>query len=92
MNHPIVGEYRTTFPKLKSSIYWKNNIWKLTVTEEISLTVDYETVLIGQTTANQQCEKIMGEHMTIEEDSTTLDTTALLYACLHIFKAKASHK
>ena len=60
---------------MKPSIDLKNDIQKLTLTEKIESTVYDTTGLIGPTTANQQCEKMMEEHVEIEEDPTLLATT-----------------
>ena len=68
----------------------KNKIWTQTVTDKIELTVDDVTDIIGTTTANQQCETIMEENVTIEKDSTSLATTSLFDSRRHRFKAKAS--
>ena len=54
VTHLIVGESRTNFPKLKSSINLKKDIWQHTITDEIKLTVDDVTDLIGPTIVNQQ--------------------------------------
>ena len=52
------------------------------------MAVDDATNLIGTTTANPQCEKIMEEHVAIEEDPTKLAMTDLFDARCRIFKAK----
>ena len=78
MTHLIVGGLRTTFPKLKSNIDLKNEIQQQAVTDEIESAVDDATDLIYPSTVNQLCETMMEEHVTIEEDPTTLATTALL--------------
>ena len=58
----------------------KNYILQQTITDKIETTIYDAIDLIGPTTANQQCELMMEEHVTIEEDPTTLSTTALFGA------------
>ena len=76
MTHLIVGGLRTTFPKLKSNIDLKNGIQQQAVTDEIESAVDDATDLIYPSTVNELCETMMEEHVTTEEDPTTLATTA----------------
>ena len=46
--------------------------------------------MIGPKTANRKCEKMMEEHVTVEEDPTTLAMTALFNTYHRIFKGKSS--
>ena len=59
MNHLIVEGSGKTFPKMKSGINLKNDIWQKNVTDEIKLTVYNATDLIGPTKANQKYETIV---------------------------------
>ena len=55
----------------------KNDVQKLTITDKIEPILDDADDIIGPTTANQKCETIVEEHVTIEEYPPTLSTTAL---------------
>ena len=45
--------------------------------------------MIGPTAATQQCEKVMEEDVTVEEDPNSLDTTYLFDVICHRFKVEA---